>query len=49
MTAIYKRELRSYLITPIGFVFLAIFYAIAGYYFFGYHLYGASADFSYMF
>lgn len=49
MTAIFKRELRAYLITPIGFVFLAIYYAIAGYYFFGYHLYGGMTDFTPLF
>lgn len=49
MFAIYKRDMRSYFVTPIGYVFLAIFYAIAGYYFFGYQLYGGNADFSYLF
>ena len=49
MFAIYKRDIRSYFVTPIGYVFLAIFYAIAGYYFFGYQLYGGNADFSYLF
>ncbi len=29
MTAIYKRELRSYFTTPIGYVFYAVFLAIA--------------------
>lgn len=49
MLAIYKRDIRSYFVTPIGYVFLAIFYAIASYYFFGYQLYSGSADFSYLF
>lgn len=49
MLAIYKRDMRSYFVTPIGYVFLAIFYAIASYYFFGYQLYGGSTDFSYLF
>lgn len=30
MSAIYKKELRSYFITPIGYVFLIVFLAIAG-------------------
>ena len=30
MTAIYKRELKSYFITPMGFVFLTIFLFILG-------------------
>ena len=49
MAAIYKRELRSYLVTPSGYVFLAIFYMMAGYYFYGYNLMGATTDFSYLF
>lgn len=49
MYAIYKRELRSYLVTPAGYVFLAIFYAVSGYYFFGYNLYSQSADFGVLF
>lgn len=49
MAAIYKRELRSYLVTPAGYVFLAIFYVVAGYYFFGYNLTGGTTDFSYLF
>lgn len=49
MGAVYKRELRSYLVTPAGYVFLAIFYAVSGYYFFGYNLYGQSSDFGILF
>lgn len=49
MLAIFKKDIRSYFITPIGYVFLAIFYAIAGYYFFGYQLYAGSTDFSNLF
>ena len=30
MTAVFKRELKSYFISPIGYVFLAAFYAYAG-------------------
>ena len=33
MTAIYKRELISYFITPIGYVYLAVFWLLAGYQF----------------
>lgn len=49
MTAIYKRELRSFLVTPTGYVFLALFYVISGYYFFGYLLLGQSSDFGPLF
>ncbi len=30
MTAIIKRELRSYFLTPLGYIFLAVFLSIAG-------------------
>ncbi|HAZ20711.1 MAG TPA: ABC transporter, partial [Clostridiales bacterium] len=30
MSAIYKKELRSFFITPIGYVFLIVFLAVAG-------------------
>ena len=30
MSAVFKRELKSYFITPVGYVFLAVFYAYAG-------------------
>ncbi len=49
MTAIYKREMRSYLTSPVGYVFLAVFYAISGYYFFATSLVGNTPDMSYVF
>lgn len=30
MTAIYKREMRSYFVSPIGYIYLAIFLAVSG-------------------
>lgn len=33
MAAIYKREMHSYLTSAVGYVFLAVFFAISGYYF----------------
>ena len=30
MTAIFKRELRAYFISPIGYIFIAVFLAVAG-------------------
>ena len=30
MLAIFKREMRSYFSTPIGYVFLAVFLAVSG-------------------
>ncbi len=49
MIAIFKRELRAFYISPVAYVFIAFFLAIAGYYFFGYQLYSGSASFSNMF
>lgn len=49
MMAIYKREMRSYLTSPVGYVFLAVFYAISGYYFFATSLVGNTTDMSYIF
>ncbi|HBL84576.1 MAG: hypothetical protein A2Y17_05955 [Clostridiales bacterium GWF2_38_85] len=31
MSAIYKRELKSYFTTPIGFIFFAVFFAVSGF------------------
>lgn len=33
MTAIFKREFRAYFYSPLGYVFLSLFYFFAGYYF----------------
>ena len=33
MGAIYKRELKSYFTTPIGYIFLAVFFAVTGFLF----------------
>ena len=30
MTAVYLRELRSYFITPIGYIYAAMFLAVSG-------------------
>lgn len=49
MTAIYKREMRSYLTSAVGYVFLAVFFAISGYYFFATSLVSNSTDLSYVF
>ena len=49
MTAIYKREMRSYLTSAVGYVFLAVFYAISGYYLFATSLVSNSTDLSYVF
>ncbi len=35
MSAIYRREFRAYFTSPIGYIYLAVFYCLAGYFFFG--------------
>lgn len=49
MIAIYKRELRAFFISPVAYVFLALFLAVAGYYFWGYQLYPGSGSFNNLF
>lgn len=49
MTAIYKKEMRSYLTSPVGYVFLAVFFALSGYYFFATSLVSNTTDMSYVF
>lgn len=41
--------MHGYLTTAMGYVFLAVFYAISGYYFFSTSLAGNTTDFSYVF
>lgn len=40
MSAVLRRELRAYLTSPIGYVFLAVFYFFAGVFFWASTLYG---------
>lgn len=49
MLAILERELRAFFISPVAYVFLAVFYAISGYYFWGFQLMSGSGDFSGLF
>ena len=44
MIAIYKRELKSYFSSAIGYVFLAVFYLFAGFFFMMYELQQNSAS-----
>ena len=49
MTAIFKRELKAYFHTPLGYVVIAVLYFFTGYYFFTYNLYGGTTDLSMLF
>ena len=46
MTAIYKREMRAYFSSPIGYIFVALFMAVSAWFFMSYTLQqGQSSDF----
>lgn len=49
MLAVYKKELRSYFTSMIGWVFIAIFLVLAGLYFMVYNLTQGATNFSYVF
>lgn len=49
MRAIFKRELRAYFQSPLGYVFIAVMYFFTAYYFFTYNLYRNTTDMSTMF
>lgn len=49
MGAVFRRELRSFFTNPIGYVVLAVMYAISGYFFFNYNLSINSADMTILF
>lgn len=44
MTAIIRRELNAYFSSPIGYIYLAVFYVFAGFYFAFSSLFSQSAD-----
>lgn len=49
MISIFKREVRAYFRTPLGYVIIAVTYFFSGYYFFTYNLYGNTTDFTQLF
>lgn len=46
MTAIWKRELKALFCTPVGYVFMAFFLLVSGFFFWGYNLSPGSSDMS---
>ena len=46
MTAVFKREFRSFFTSPVGYVVLAVLVCFSGYFFFVYNLASGSADMS---
>lgn len=49
MLAIFKREMRSYFLSAIGYVFLAAFYLFSGYFFIATSILAASSSLKYVF
>ncbi len=49
MTAVFKREVRAYFQSPLGYVFIAVMYFFTAYYFFTYNLYNNTTDMSSLF
>ena len=46
MTAVFKREFRSFFTSPVGYVVLAVLFCFSGYFFFVYNLASGSTDLS---
>ena len=49
MKAIFKKEMKSYFSSPLGYVFIAVFAVVSAFYFFYTNLIGRVADISYVF
>jgi len=47
--AVFKRELRAYFLSPLGYAIITIMYFFTAYYFFTYNIYGNTTDTSGMF
>ncbi len=49
MSAIFKRELKSYFTSPIGYLVLAMIFGLSGYFFYLYNMALGAADLSYVY
>lgn len=49
MAAIFRRELKNYFSSPIAYIYIAVFYALASFYFFGSTLMSDTTNLSYVF
>lgn len=49
MLAVFKRDLRAYFTSPIGFVFLAVFLVLSNLFFYIYNIMGQSSDMTSLF
>ena len=46
MSAIFKREFKTFFTSPIGYFVLAVLFGFSGFYFFATNMYAGSADLS---
>lgn len=49
MTAIFKKEIKSYFLSPIGYIFIAVYLAFSGWFFSTINLLQATGDMNYLF
>lgn len=49
MGAIFRRELRGYFTSPVGYIFLGVFYAVSGFFFYSSSISAGSTDLSQLF
>lgn len=49
MSAIFRRELKAYFTSPLGYIILAMVFGLSGYFFMAFTLYSGYTDLSYVF
>lgn len=49
MSAVFRREFKTYFTSPLGYIVLAMMFGLAGYFFASYNLAGGMADLSYVY